>query len=116
MKQKRRETICVTRIGNWWTVRFRERVSENGVLRTINRARKLAEVSPECKTRAAARKLAEETFFPVVQQRQKIEPTRNVALEGFVEKNYLPHVEAYLRASTSNSYKASGDCTSSLAA
>jgi len=104
MRQKQ-QPGCVVRVKGWWTLRFRERVSEGGVLKTVNRAQRIAPVSPECKTKQAARKLATETLTPIVARRQHVEPLLNVLLGEFVEYTYLPHVEAYLRASTANSYK-----------
>src|SRR5678810_639902 len=91
---------CMVRVGEWWTLRRREKVIENGTIRSINRAVKIARVSPDCKTKRAAWEMVAESF-----PAKKAPPTKNMLLAEFVENIYLVHARAHLRPSTADAYR-----------
>lgn len=93
----------IVRVRGWWVVRYREKVAVNGVLKRINRARRLTQVGQHCKTKAAARELAKNLLAAI--NDRAASPTRNVTLSEFVENVYLPHVKNYQRPSTYSGYR-----------
>ena len=97
---------CVTRVGDWWVVRFREQVQLKGELRTINRAKRLVRVSPEHKTKRSVASLAERELAIQRPRSTGPQPIRaNMKLGEFVESLYWPYIEKSKRPSTLCGYR-----------
>jgi len=92
----------IMRHHGWWVVRYRERVGVGGDIQTIQRARRLAPIDAEHKTKTSVRKLAEELLQPLNQT--AISPLTVTTLTDFCDRIYLPFVKEYKRASTYRGY------------
>jgi integrase len=104
MRRKRKQVGCVFKDAqDFWVLRYRETVSVGGVVRTIQRARRLTAVGPNCKTKAAARRLAESQLKPI--NERQAPPINVITLGEFVENRYLPYCETHLRPSTTAGYR-----------
>jgi integrase len=86
----------VYRRGGFWVLRFRETVNQQGTLRTVQRAEKLA----PCRTHKSKRSLEElinERMREINQRNQQ--PELVITMEDFYRQVFLPHVDDQLRPS-----------------
>ena len=79
-----------------------EPVGEGGVVQTLLKARRLAPVDAQHKTKASVRRLADEVLEPL--QGRKVSPLFVTTLGDFVERLYLPWVKQQKRPSTYQAY------------
>ncbi len=86
----------------WWVLRYRERVGVGGELSTIQRAKRLAPIDAQHKTRASVRQLAEQELEPL--NRHSIPPLCITTMGDFVDRVYLPFVKQQKRPSTYRGY------------
>ena len=90
--------------GNLWLIRYYDyRVLSDGTIERIQRAHKLVDAVGEYRSKAAARKLAEEFLAPLNSGRAT--PQSTMTLTQFVEGQYLPFVESHKRISTYHGYR-----------
>ncbi len=100
----RQQTGHVCRRGKWWVLRYRVQVRDSdGEVRVVQRAKRLAQVDANHKTKASVRHLVEEMLQPVNDQPQSA--TTTGTLGDFVTGIYLPHIADQNRASTHNGYR-----------
>jgi integrase len=92
----------ITRHRGWWVVRYREQVGVGGKIKTLRRARRLARVDAQHKTKASVRHLAEKQLEPL--QRGRISPLSVTTVGDFVDRVYLPYVKQQKRPSTYRGY------------
>ena|ERR1700741_340691 len=86
-----RQSGGVARHRGWWVVRFREQVGVGGVVQTRLRAKRLARVDADHKTKASVRHLAAAALEPV--NRGCVDPLTVTTLQDFVDRVYLPYAE-----------------------
>ena len=90
--------------GSNWYLRYREDVLlENGSIKRVQKCRKLATATGQCRTKGAAHELAEEIIRPL--NDGTIRPQSLMSLNQFIENLYLPYVLAQKRRSTYGGYK-----------
>lgn len=97
-----RQSGYIMRRRGWWVLRYRERVSVDGNIKTVQRAKRLAPVDAEHKTKASVRDLATQELDPL--NRNVAEPLRVTKLGDFVARIYLPFVKQQKRPSTFRGY------------
>jgi len=100
-RTKQRGTIVRHR--GWWVLRYREKVGVGGILRTVNRAKRLAPIDSRHKTRASLRQLASDVLEPL--NRYSVSPFCVTTVGDFVSRIYLPFVEQQKRPSTARGYR-----------
>ena len=100
--RRTRQSGYIMRRRGWWVLRYRERVSVGGNIKTVQRAKRLAPVDPEHKTKASVRDLATQELDPL--NRNVAEPLRVTKLGDFVTRIYLPFVKQQKRPSTFRGY------------
>jgi integrase len=84
-------------------VRYRQRVSVDGKVKTVIRNRRLTQVDAKHKSKASVRSLAAEILEPL--NRSVVSPSRAMTVGDFVEGVYLPFAEQQKRPSTYRGYK-----------
>jgi hypothetical protein len=91
-----------TRHHGFWCLRYRERVRVDGLIKMIQRSKRLAPVDAEHKIRKSVELLAQDVLEPINKA-----PTGYVAIRlgDFAETTYLPFVEAKRKPSTVRGYK-----------
>jgi integrase len=92
----------IARHRGWWVVRYREQVGIEGVVKTRMRAKRLARVDAEHKTKASVRKLADAVLKPL--NRNWVPPLSVTTIGDFIERVYLPYVKQQKRPSTYRGY------------
>src|SRR5271155_4527355 len=92
----------IMRHHGWWVVRYRERVGIGGEIKTVQRAKRLAPIDAEHKTKTSVKKLAEEILEPL--NRGSFSPLTVTTMRDFCERIYLPFVKEQKRASTYRGY------------
>jgi integrase len=100
--KKSQQNGSITRHHGWWVLRYREPVGEGGVVQTLLKARRLAPVDAEHKTKASVRRLADEVLEPI--QHRNVSPLFVTTLGDFVDRLYLPWVKQQKRPSTYRAY------------
>jgi integrase len=100
--RKTNQAGYIMRHRDWWVLRYRERVGVGGEIKMIQRAKRLAPINAEHKTRASVRDLAERELGRLNQN--IAEPLTITKLGDFVERVYLPFVKQQKRPSTSRGY------------
>jgi hypothetical protein len=100
--KRSKQNGSITRHRGWWVLRYREPVGEGGVVQTLLKARRLAPVDAQHKTKASVRRLADEVLEPL--QGRKVSPLFVTTLGDFVERLYLPWVKQQKRPSTCQAY------------
>jgi integrase len=100
--KKSNQNGSITRHHGWWVLRYREPVGEGGVIQTLLKARRLAPVDAEHKTKASVRCLADEVLEPL--RGRKVSPLFVTTLGDFVDREYLPYVKQQKRPSTYRAY------------
>ena len=93
----------IMRHHGWWVLRYRERVSIGGTIETVQRAKRLAPVDSQHKTKASVRDIANRELDPL--NRNSAEPMGVTKLGDFVNRVYLPFVKQQKRPSTYRGYK-----------
>jgi integrase len=93
----------ISRYRGWWTVRYRETVCIGGEVRTIQRRKRLAPISPEYKTAASVEGLADE-YRPDKENRH-FTAIAITTVADFCESVYLPYVGKHKRPSTVRGYQ-----------
>jgi len=86
--RKTTQTGYIMRHHGWWVVRYRERVGINGEIKTVQRAKRLAPVDAEHKTKASVKKLAEELLTPL--NRGSFSPLTVTTVGDFCDRVYCP--------------------------
>jgi len=86
----------------WWVLRYRERVGVGGELKTVQRAKRLAPIDAQHKTRASVRELAEPLLEPL--NKGYVSPITVTTLRDFCERFYFPFVKEHKRPSTLRGY------------
>jgi integrase len=99
----RKQTGHIYRRGNWWVLRYRVEVCEGGKLHVVQRAKRLAPVGADHKTKASVRHLAVVALEPV--NNERLSAAAVTTLGDFVSRVYLPHASDQKRASTRNGYR-----------
>ncbi len=94
----RKQTGHIYRRGNWWVLRYRVEVCEGGKLHVVQRAKRLAPVGADHKTKASVRHLAVVALEPV--NNERLSAAAVTTLGDFVSRVYLPHASDQKRAST----------------
>ena len=90
--------------GSWWFVRFYDSVmQEDGSIKRVQVARRVAPVCEEYRTRRAVIPLADEFLLPL--NNGTLTPESTMTLGLFVKETYLPHAATQKRASTYKGYK-----------
>ena len=84
--RKTNQTGYIMRHRGWWVLRYRERVGVGGKIKTIQRAKRLAPVDAQHKTKASVRDLAKRELDPL--NRNSAEPMSVTKLGDFVERVY----------------------------
>jgi integrase len=102
MTKRNNQMGSISRHRGWWVLRYRETSAVGGMLKTVLRARRLAPIDSQHKTRASVRQLAAELLQPL--NRLPVSPFGVTTLEDFVERVYLPFVKQQKRASTYQGY------------
>jgi integrase len=92
----------IMRHRGWWVLRYRERAGVGGEIKTVQRAKRLAPVDAQHKTKASVRDLAERELGPL--NRRSVEPMSVTKLGDFVERIYLPFTKQQKRPSTHRGY------------
>src|SRR3954454_25224421 len=92
----------VMRHRGWWVLRYRERVGVGGEIKTVQRAKRLAPVDAQHKTKASVRDLAKRELDPL--NRNSAEPMSVTKLGDFVERVYLHFTKQQKRPSTYRGY------------
>jgi integrase len=100
--RKTKQTGSIKKHHGWWVLRFRETVGVGGKLKTVQRARRLAPIDAEHKTKASVRSLAEELLEPL--NKKKVDPLTITTLGDFCDRAYLPFVKEHKRPSTYRGY------------
>ena len=90
----------IVKFQGWWTLRYRQTVSEKGELRTIQRRKRLAPVNEQYKTAASVEYLADE-HRP---EKDGFAPVAITTVADFCEMKYLPFVTEHKRPSTVRGY------------
>jgi len=103
MIRHRKQEGYVYKRGGWWVLRYRMTVSENGKLNVVQRAKRLAPVDENHRTKASISDLVEDTLKPLNERHHS--PETVTTLGEFVERVYLPYVTQQKRASTSYDYR-----------
>lgn len=104
MKGTRHQQGYLYRKGRLWFLRYYDsEVALDGTVRRVQKAKKLAEVGPECRHKSAAGDLAREFLEGINQVRGTPEST--MTLTRFIEDRYLPFVEEHKRISTFRGYR-----------
>ena len=93
----------ISRFRGWWTVRYRETVSIGGEVRTVQRRKRLALISPEYKTAASVKRLAK--HHRPEKDDPKVSFVTVTTLGDFYEHKYLPFVKKHKRPSTVRGYE-----------
>jgi len=99
----RKQQGYVYKRGGWWVLRYRMTVCENGKLTVVQRAKQLARVDDNHRTKGSLKKLVEDTLKPL--NERNLSPETVTTLGHFVERVYLPYVTQQKRASTSYDYR-----------
>jgi integrase len=103
MQRERKQNGYVYRRAGFWVLRYRVRVMEEGKLKTVQRAKQLAPIDAQHKTKASVRQLAEDVLKPM---NERLYSPETVATIGqFVEGVYLPHIKQQKRLSTHKGYR-----------
>jgi len=90
--------------GSGWYVRYYDyERQQDGSIKRVQKARKIAPVCDQYRTKRAVMALAEEFMLPLNSGMDT--PQSTMTLEQFVEQTYLPHVESHKCASTYKGYK-----------
>ncbi len=101
--RKAKQSGYIMRHRGWWVLRYRERVGVGGKIETVQRAKRLAPVEAQHKTKASVRDLANRELDPL--NRNSAEPMGVTKLGDFVDRVYLPFVKQQKRPSTYRGYK-----------
>ena len=100
--KRTKKTGSIIRHRGWWVLRFRERVGIGGTLKTVNRAKRLAVIDAQHKTRASVRQIADEVMEPL--NRLSVSPLCVTCLGDYVQRIYLPYAKQQKKASTHRGY------------
>jgi integrase len=100
--RRTKQNGSILRHRGWWVVRYRERVGIGGTIKTVNRAKRLAQVDAQHKTVASVRHLAADILEPV--NRTTVSPLTVTKMGDFVERLYLPFAKEQKRPSTYKGY------------
>src|SRR6266849_32937 len=100
--RRTKQNGSILRHRGWWVVRYRERVGIGGMIKTVNRAKRLAQVDAQHKTAASVRHLAADILEPV--NRTTVSPLTVTKMGDFVERLYLPFAKEQKRPSTYKGY------------
>jgi integrase len=92
----------IMRHRGWWVLRYRERVGTGGELKTVQRAKRLAPIDSDHKTKASVKKIAEDLLQPL--NRGSFSPMTVTTIGDFCERIYLVFVKEHKRASTHRGY------------
>ncbi len=104
MKTTRHQKGYVYKKGRWWYVRFYDDVmQEDGSIKRVQVARKVAPVSDDYRSKGAVKSLVEEKLRPF--NNGHYTPESTMALERFVDTIYLPYVAEQKRPSTFRGYR-----------
>jgi len=101
--RRSRQNGGIARHRGWWVVRYREQVGVGGVVKTRLRARRLARVDADHKTKASVRHLAAAALEPL--GRASVDPLSVTTVRDFVDRVYLPYAERQKRPSTARGYR-----------
>ena len=88
----------IMRHRGWWVLRYRERVGVGGEIKTVQRAKRLAPIDAEHKTKASVQDLAANELERLA--RTTVAPLSVTKLGDFVDRVYLPFAKKQKRAST----------------
>ena len=100
--RRAKQSGYIMRHRGWWVLRYRERVGVGGEIKTVQRAKRLAAVDTQHKTRASVRDLAQRELDPL--NRNSTEPLSITKLCDFVDRVYLPFAKQQKRPSTHRGY------------
>jgi len=104
MNGTRHQEGYLYRKGNLWLLRYYDsEFPADGVVRRVQKTKKLANVGPECPNKTAARDLAREFLKSINLARRT--PEAAMTLLRFTEDRYLPFVEERKRISTFHGYR-----------
>ncbi len=99
----RKQNGHIYRRGGWWVVRYRAEVTDGGIQRIVQRAKRLVPADDRHPTEASVRSYAEEVLRPLnAEKRSGLVAT---TLGEFVQRTYLPYVSDQYRVSTYRGYR-----------
>jgi integrase len=100
--RKRNQLGYVMRHRGWWVLRYRERVGVGGKIKIVQRAKRLAPLDAEHKTKASVRDLSTRELEPL--NRNQAGPLSITKLGDFLDRVYLPFAKQQKRPSTFRGY------------
>jgi integrase len=104
MKGTRHQQGYLYRKGSLWLLRYYDsEFSADGLVRRVQKTKKLAKLGLECPNKTAARELAME-FLDLINLARNT-PEAAMTLTCFTEHRYLPFVEMHKRISTFHGYR-----------
>lgn len=104
MKGTRHQQGYLYRKGSLWLLRYYDsEFSPDGLVRRVQKTKKLAKLGLECPNKTAARELAREFLDSINLARNT--PEAAMTLTCFTEHRYLPFVEMHKRISTFHGYR-----------
>lgn len=104
MKGTRHQQGYLYRKGRLWLLRYYDsEFLAGGLVRRVQKTKKLGKVGPECPNKTAARDLAREFLESI--NRARNTPEAAMTLTRFAEDRYLPFVEMHKRISTFRGYR-----------
>src|SRR5215472_15793547 len=103
MQRERKQSGYLYRHAGFWVLRYRVRVMEDGKLKTVQRAKQLAPIDAQHRTKASVKPLAEAVLKPL--NEHVYSPETTVTIGQFVDGVYLPHVKRQKRVSTHKGYR-----------
>lgn len=103
MKRVKQQSGYIFKRAGKWILRYRVTINQGGELETVQKAKILAAVCPEYKTKASVRDLAKDFLATVNEYRT--EPETVVTIGDFVKTVYLPFIKQQKRPSTEKGYR-----------
>jgi integrase len=104
MKGTRHQQGYLYRKGSLWLLRYYDsEFCPDGLVRRVQKTKKLGKIGPECPNKTAARDVAREFLESI--NRARNTPEAAMTLLRFVEDRYLPFTETHKRISTFRGYR-----------
>src|SRR5579864_5761900 len=104
MKGTRHQKGYLYRKGSLWLLRYYDsEFTADGLIRRVQKTKKLAKNGPECPNKTTARDLAREFLESI--NRARNTPEAAMTLTRFTEDRYLPFVQMHKRISTFHGYR-----------
>ena len=102
MPRQREQHGHIYKRAGWWILRYRITINEGGKLRSIQKAKQIAPIDANHKTKKSVEVLAGNELASVNHYRRS--PESVVTIGDFVDRVYLPFIAAQKRPSTAKGY------------